>query len=112
MPITNEKLKDYPFLQEMYADGYFPPFLVDKCKQVLIHLCEAIEAEKPADKESLLRLTHAATHEINLLMPEFEENDSEFETGAREATGWDFRIIVKAYGFETDGEDIISNRDW
>lgn len=30
MAITNDKLSDYKFLAEMYSDGYFPDFLVDK----------------------------------------------------------------------------------
>ena len=85
MPITNDRLRNYPFLKEMYGDAYFPTFLVDKGKAILVRLCEAIETEKPADDESFLRLTHAATDEFNALAGEFEENDSELETGAREA---------------------------
>ena len=112
MPITNDKLKDYPFLQGMYRDGYFPDFLVDKGKQILIRLCEAIEAQQPQDDQSLLRLTHAATEEFNRLGEEFVENDSELETAAREAIGEDFDFIVKAYGFDVDIEEVIAPRDW
>ena len=112
MPITNNDLKDYPFLQEMYGDDYFPSFLVDKCKAILVRLCESIEAQKPTDNESLLRLTHAATNEFNALSDEFLENDSEIETGAREAIAADFDFIVKAYGFEIDIEEVIAPRDW
>jgi Family of unknown function (DUF5713) len=112
MPITNDQLKSYPFLQEMYEDEYFPKFLVDKSKAILVRLCEAIEAQKPANNESLLQLTHAATNEFNELSDEFLENDSELETGAREAIGGDFDFIVKAYGFDIDVEDVIATRDW
>jgi hypothetical protein len=112
MAITNDQLKDYEFLQDMYADEYFPKFLVDKCKAILVRLCETIEAEKPADDESLLQLTHAATNEFNDLTAEFEENDSDFETAAREAVAADFDFIVKAYGFDLDVEDVIAPRDW
>ena len=38
MAITNEKLKNYPFLKGMYEDGYFPTFLVDKGKNILVRL--------------------------------------------------------------------------
>src|SRR5688572_30801499 len=99
MPITNDQLKNYPFLQEMYEDGYFPTFLVDKGKAILVRLCETIEARKPADNDSLLQLTHVATDEFNALAEEFLENDSEIETVARDAIGVDFAFIVKAYGF-------------
>ena len=112
MSLTNEKMQDYPFLQEMYDDDYFPPFLVDKCKAVLVGLCEKIESSKPDSDEEFLELTHAATEEINDLQDEFLDNDSEIETGAREALGADFEYITKAYGFDIDIEDVIATRDW
>jgi hypothetical protein len=65
MPITNPQLQNHPFLQDMYRDAYFPDFLVDKCKQILVELCEAIEAKKPSDDAGLLKLTHAATNRFN-----------------------------------------------
>ncbi|WP_395734562.1 DUF5713 family protein, partial [Prosthecobacter sp.] len=85
---------------------------VDKGKAILVRLCEAIEAQKPSDEASLLRLTHAATEEFNVLQDEFIEQESEIETGAREAIGEDFDFIAKAYGFNTDVEDLIATRDW
>jgi len=113
MSIRNEKIANYDFLRSMYNDGYFPDFLVDKIKNILIELCESIEIKQPQDDESLLMLTHAATERINNLAEEFYENDSELETGAREAMGADFEYIVRAYGFdEVDIEDVISPRDW
>jgi hypothetical protein len=112
MAIINEKLQNYPFLKEMYADGYFPDFLVDKGKAILVKLCEAIELQKPTDAESLFVLTHAATNEFNVLGGEFEEHDSELETAARESIGADFDFIAKAYGFDVDVEDLIANREW
>lgn len=112
MPITNDHLKSYPFLQEMYDDDYFPKALVDKGRDLLVHLCEAIEEQKPANDAGLLELTHAATEEFNELAVEFEEAGSEIETAAREAIGADFEFIVKAYGFDIDLEDVIATRDW
>lgn len=110
--ITNEQLKGYSFLDSMYKDSYFPDFLVDKGKQILTDLCIRIEKEKPADLPALYKLTHAATDKFNDLQEEFWDNDSEIETGAREAIGEDFDFIAKAYGFEADVEMIIATRDW
>jgi len=110
--IQNIKIQNYPFLKEMYEDDYFPNFVVDKGKQILIRLCEAIEREKPTDAESVYKLTHAATEEFNELAAVFEDNGSEIETGAREAIGADFEYILKAYGFDLDTEDAIAPRDW
>jgi hypothetical protein len=113
MAIANEEIRNREILADMYADGYFPNFLVDKIKAILLDLCEQIERERPKDEESLLKLTHAATERINELAEEFEENDSELETGAREAMGAEFAFIVRAYGFEhVDIEDVIAPRDW
>jgi Family of unknown function (DUF5713) len=112
MTITNQEILNHKFLQDMYEDGYFPNHLVDKAKQILMGLCEEIEVKKPKDNERLLQLTHAATNEFNELAAEFGENDSEIETGAREAIGADFEFIVKSYGFEVDTEDVIATRDW
>ncbi|CAN1212066.1 hypothetical protein TUMEXPCC7403_17805 [Tumidithrix helvetica PCC 7403] len=43
MTITNRQILSHKFLQDMYEDDYFPNNLVDKAKQILIVLCEAIE---------------------------------------------------------------------
>ena len=113
MSLSNESMKKYSFLKDMYNDGYFPNFLVDKIKAILIDLCEKIEKETPNNSESLFVLTHAATEKINDLDEEFEDNDSELETGARESMGEDFEYIVRAYGFnDVDIEDVIAPRDW
>lgn len=112
MAIANEKLRDYGFLKEMYADGYFPDFLVDKGKAILIRLCERIEAEKPADLDALYALTNAATDEFNRLAEEFEQHDSEIETAARDCIGMDFEFIAQAYDFDADTEELIATRDW
>ena len=113
MPLSNESMKDYSFLKDMYNDGYFPNFLVDKIKIILIELCEKIEKENPNNSESLFVLTHAATDKINDLADEFGENDSELETGARESMAADFQSITNAYGFnDVNIEDVIATRDW
>ena len=112
MVISNRDLQDHKFLAGMYGDAYFPPFLVDKCKAILVRLCESIEKERPQDASALCVLTHAATEEFNRLAEEFEENDSEIETGAREVIAEDFDTIAKAYGFDVDVEELIAPRDW
>ena len=113
MSIHNETLKNYDFLRVMYGDGYFPSFLVDRIKEILVHLCEEIEKKNPQSTEALLILTHSATKKINALEEEFEENDCELETEARESIGADFEFIVRCYGFaEIDIEDVIEPREW
>ncbi len=110
--LVNKKAQEYLFLDCMYSDSYFPTFLVDKCKDILLSLCVRIEDEKPSSLEALYVLTHASTNELNDLQNEFFENDSEIETGARECFGLDFEFIAKAYGFDADVEDLIATREW
>tara|TARA_R110002096_G_scaffold24071_1_gene76048 strand:- start:1363 stop:1704 length:342 start_codon:yes stop_codon:yes gene_type:complete len=113
LSLTNPQINEYDLLAGMYRDGYFPNFLVDKIKAILLALCERIESEQPKDEKSLLELTHAATEQINNLAEEFEENDSELETEAREIMAENFEFIVQAYGFQNiDIEEVIAPRDW
>ncbi len=113
MHLQNEQIKDYDFLRGMYNDGYFPDFLVDKIKAIFLSLCSSIEKENPQSPDALLLLTHSATEQINALEDEFDENDSELETAAREVIGADFEYIDRAYGFTgVDIEDVIAPREW
>ncbi len=96
----------------MYQDPYFPTFLVDKCKSVLLKLCQTIETNKPKNLEELYTLTQASTLELNELQEEFFEHDSEIETGARECLAMDFEFVAKAYGYDADVEELIGTRDW
>lgn len=113
MPVHNEVVKVHNFLSEMYKDSYFPDFLVDKIKSILVDMCEQIESTNPSCDDELFRLTHAATERINELEEEFEENDIELETGARENIAENFDFLVKAYGFsDVDIEDVIAPREW
>ncbi len=97
----------------MYRDSYFPNHLVDKGKRILLQLCEAIEANPPADESALYALTHAATNQFNELAEEFNENDSEIETAARDCIATDMGFIATAYGFpQADLEELVATRDW
>jgi hypothetical protein len=103
----------HSFLADMYSDSYYPKSQVDKVRDILLDLCSTIEKEKPATIDHFLRLTHEATERINDLAEEFEEHDSELETGARESMAADFRFIAEVYGFgNVDIEEIIAPRDW
>lgn len=112
MELTNSKVKEYEFLNCMYQDSYFPTFLVDKCKTILLDLCSEIETNKPSNLEELYKLTHLATDKLNGLQNEFYENNSEIETGARECFAENFEFVANAYGFKADLEELIATREW
>lgn len=110
--LSNSEVRKFQFLDCMYKDSYFPEFLVDKCKNILVNLCTDIEKIKPKNLNELYKLTHKATLEINDLQDEFYEQDSEIETGARECLGSNFEFISRTYGFDADIEELIATRDW
>lgn len=111
--LTNPTIKAHAFLEDMYADDYFPNVLVDKGKLLLIGLCLQIEQQKPASADEVYKLTHAVTEQFNELAAEFEHSGSEIETAAREAIAADVEAILNAYGFgHLDLEEAIAPRDW
>jgi hypothetical protein len=110
--VQNKAILGHAFLAGMYADSYFPKFLVDKGKEILLGLCVQIEEQAPKDLPALYRLTHAATIQFNELGDEFFENDSEIETRARECISRDFKFIAETYGFDADIEELTAPREW
>ena len=52
------------------------------------------------------------TEAINELQEEFEENDSELETAARESIGQNVEYILKWFGIDIDVEEAMEKRDW
>ncbi|MEE1839629.1 MULTISPECIES: DUF5713 family protein [unclassified Streptomyces] len=113
MSIMNHQVTEHVFLEQLYADEYFPDHVLDKGKAILLRLCERIEAERPADLSALYALTEVATEQFNVLEAEFEAAGSEIETVAREEIGGDFWFVASAYGFsDADPEELIAARDW
>ncbi|KRD02768.1 MULTISPECIES: DUF5713 family protein [unclassified Streptomyces] len=113
MAATNEQVAEHAFLKALYRDGYYPDHLVDRGREILLRLCERVEAERPAGLDALYALTHAATEEFNALQDAFWEAGSDIETVAREEIAGDFRFVARSYGFaDADVEELIATRDW
>ncbi|MBU1218494.1 hypothetical protein KKF34_05170 [Myxococcota bacterium] len=100
-------------LPGMYRDDYFPNHLVDKLRDIILGACSKIEKQNPKDLDELYSITCDATELINDLQEEFEDNDSEIETVARDEIALAFGVVAKTYGFENaDLEELIATRDW
>lgn len=114
--LTNPTLQRHEFLADMYQDDYYPTHLVAKIEQILLAMCEQIEANPPTTIEEFCTYSHPAVEAINELEDEFDEHNSELETVARECMGGDFATIARAYGFENltgdELEHIIAPREW
>ncbi len=103
--------RNYKLLDEMYQDEYYPDFLVDKVKvelQKVINLLESGETDTEIIQEKL----DEAVCAINDLQDEFDENDSEIETVARDCIGVTVGYILEWFGVPIDMEEAIRERDW
>ena len=103
--------KNYKLLKEMYQDGYFPDFLVDKVKAELQKVIDLLERGE-TDREAVQEKLDEAVCAINDLQEEFDENDSEIETVARDCIGESVAYILAWFGIPIDVEEAIRERDW
>lgn len=91
----------------------FPIFWLINAKLFFLNVCQRIEQEQPDNLDALYAITHEATEQLNELQDEFDENDSEIETVARDCFGETMEFIAQAYGFDdADGVELIAPRDW
>ena len=102
---------DYQPLYEMYDDEYFPDFLVDKIKAELDKV-EAVLAGGEKDTAIIQQHFDTMTRAINDLENEFEENDSELETVARESIGEAVDYLLQKYRIAIDLEEALREREW
>ena len=103
--------ENYKLLEEMYSDGYFPDHLVDKVKALIMKVIELLEKGE-RDTKKIQKAFDKMTRKINKLEKEFEENDSELETGARESIGATVEYILRWFEIDIDVDDAIGARDW
>ncbi len=102
---------DYEILSEMYEDGYFPDFLVDKIKALIMDVIAVLEKGE-RDLTVIQKEFDKMTLAINDLQEEFEENDSEIETVARESICETIDYILKWFDINIDVETAVGVRDW
>lgn len=102
------------YLSDMYHDGYFPNFLVDKVKKVILEAVSQIEElkEQNSPLTEFQNVFDVMTREINELEGEFESNGSEIETVARDSIGITVNEILKFFKIDIDVEEAIRERDW
>ena len=102
---------DYTLLEDMYNDGYFPDFLVDKVKALVQDVIGFLETGE-RDLTKIQERFDAMTLAINDLEEEFEENGSEIETAARDSIGETVDHILKWFDIDIDVDDAIAEREW
>ncbi len=102
---------DYRLLKDMYQDGYFPDFLVDRVKALVQDVIGFLETGE-RDLEKIQSKFDEMTLAINDLQEEFEDNGSEIETAARDSIGETVAYILEWFDVDIDVEDAIGERDW
>ena len=103
--------QNYKILNAMYEDEYFPDFLTDKLKAAIEDLISFLETGEK-DLEKIQIKFDEMTVMINDLEEEFEQNDSELETVAREAIAETIEYILNWFEIDIDIEDALRERDW
>ncbi|MBS1598175.1 MAG: hypothetical protein JST75_08115 [Bacteroidetes bacterium] len=109
--MTKKLPRDFEYLKDMYEDGYFPNFLVDKVRDLIKNVVLFIE-EGDHSKDEIQTAFDQMTLGINGLQEQFEENDSEIETVARESIGDTVDKILSYFNIDIDVEEAIRERDW
>jgi len=102
---------DYQPLYEMYGDDYYPNFLVDKIKAELDKV-EAVLAGGEKDTAIIQQHFDTMTQAINDLEAEFDENDSEIETVARDSITEAVDYLLQKYRIAIDLEEALREREW
>ena len=103
--------ENYKILNAMYEDEYFPDFLTDKLKAAIEDLISFFDSVEK-DLEKIQIKFDEMTVMINDLEEEFEQNDSELETVAREAIAETIEYILNWFEIDIDIEDALRERDW
>lgn len=102
---------EYKLLEDMYRDGYFPNFLVDKVRELVQEVIDFLETGE-RDLEKIQDKFDEMTLAINDLQEEFEENGSELETAARDSIGETVEYILHWFDIDINVEKAIGERDW
>ena len=102
---------NYKLLDEMYQDEYYPDFLVDEVRDALQKVVDLLESGE-TNTEVVQETLDEAVSSINDLQEEFDENDSEIETVARDCIGVTVAYILEWFGIPIDMEEAIRERDW
>lgn len=103
--------RTYRYLKDMYADKYYPKFLVDRLKSELERVVAWLEMGEH-DAEEIQAEFDRMTKAINNLADVFYENDSEIETNARNAIAIDVINIIKYFGLPIKVDEALRLRAW
>ena len=103
--------ENYILLEDMVNDEYYPEFLVDKLKELIIPVIRLLENGE-TNTEIVQSKLDEMTLAINELQEEFYDNDSEIETVARDSIAVTIGYIMEWFHIDIDMETALRERDW
>ena len=103
--------ENYILLEDMVNDEYYPEFLVDKLKELIIPVIRLLENGE-TNTEIVQSKLDEMTLAINELQEEFYDNDSEIETVARDSIAVTIGHIMEWFSIDIDMETALRERDW
>jgi hypothetical protein len=109
--LNMENFSEELYLADMYKDDYYPKFLLDKIKNLItggVNLLEIGEKDMGKIQEKFDEIMRG----INDLEEEFDENDSEIETVARDSIDQTVIDIIEHFNLNIDHETLMRERDW
>jgi hypothetical protein len=102
---------DFEYLPDMYQDGYFPNFLVDKIKAEIVKVVAFFE-EGDHSTEPIQEALDQMTVAINGLQDKFLENDSEIETGLEKRSATQLKRYLSFTSLTSMSKKAIREQDW
>ncbi|MBR1529010.1 MAG: hypothetical protein IJ642_06885 [Oscillospiraceae bacterium] len=101
---------NYKILQDM-SDDYYPAFLVDKLRKEIQNVIAFLETGVTDLYQIQEKLDHM-TINMNQIAEEFEDNDSEIESIARDNIAADIIKILNYFAIPLDVETALREREW
>lgn len=100
------------FSNALLVSEYGLCYSIDTKTSALFDGAIALLESGEKDLEIIQNKFDEITRAINDLQDEFEENDSEIETVARDSIGETAGYILDWFGIGIDAEEAIRERDW
>lgn len=103
--------KQYILLEALYEDPYYPDFLLDKIKLLEQDFINYVE-DNPTGISDVANHVYDVIVNAAQLQDEFLDNESEFDSLARERLIQDLEYIVNWYHLPIKVEEVLSQREW
>jgi hypothetical protein len=99
------------YVIDMYNDKFYPPFLVDKIKCLLMDGVQLLESGE-RNKKIIQKKFDEIMRGINNLQDEFYEHESEIEAAARKSIFKTVKDITSHFHLTVDAETLMREREW